>query len=131
MLKKHIINVAILSTLLLSNSQANSPAPVVGGSVISTSVSGIYATGYRASKLLSSKVYNEKGEKIGKVNDIIIGDAQNATVAIIGVGSFLGIPEKFVAIPAVLFETDDKNQLVLPQTEKADLIALPAFRYAR
>jgi len=46
------------------------------------------------------------------------------------VGNFLGIPKKFVALPAMLLATNDKNKLVLPNTEKKDLMSLPAFTYS-
>ena len=87
-------------------------------------------SGYRASKLLHSNVYNQSGEKIGTINDIIISPEKKVTVAIVTVGDFLGIPKKFVALPAMLFTTNYKNQLVLPNTEKKDLMSLPAFTYS-
>lgn len=104
-------------------------APVVGSAIVDVAVTEVYATGYRASKILHSHVYNKKGERIGKIDDFIIGSEKDVTFAIIAVGGFLGLGEKLVAVPAVLLEKNDKKQLVLPNAEKDDLKALPEFKF--
>jgi hypothetical protein len=43
---------------------------------------------WRASKLAGVSVYNESNEKIGDVNDVILGKSDNATKVILGVGGF-------------------------------------------
>jgi ribosomal 30S subunit maturation factor RimM len=43
---------------------------------------------WRASKLAGVSVYNESSEKIGDVNDVILGKSGNATKVILGVGAF-------------------------------------------
>jgi len=108
---------------------ATKTAPVVGSAVVDVAVTEVYATGYRASKILHSHVYNKKGERIGKIDDFIIGSEKDVTFAIIAVGGFLGLGEKLVAVPAVLLEKNDKKQLVLPNAEKDDLKALPEFKF--
>ena len=44
-------------------------------------------------------VYNSADEKIGTVSDLIVGPDAKITAAVIGVGGFLGIGEKEVAVP--------------------------------
>ena len=44
-------------------------------------------------------VYNGADEKIGTVSDLIVGPDAKITAAVIGVGGFLGIGEKEVAVP--------------------------------
>ena len=53
---------------------------------------------WRASKLAGVSVYNESNEKIGDVNDVILGKSGNATKVILGVGGFLGVGEHYVAV---------------------------------
>jgi sporulation protein YlmC with PRC-barrel domain len=53
---------------------------------------------WRASKLVGVNVYNESNEKIGDVNDVILGKSGTATNVILGVGRFLGMGEHFVAV---------------------------------
>jgi sporulation protein YlmC with PRC-barrel domain len=54
---------------------------------------------WRASKLVGVNVYNEAGEKIGDVNDVILDKSGKTSKAILGVGGFLGMGEYYVALP--------------------------------
>lgn len=103
--------------------------PVVGKTIITVDVAVVATTGYRASKLLGADVYNEKGEKIGILEDFIVGADDEVSVAIISVGGFLGIGGRRVAIPTELFETNHKQQIVFPHGSKKELLSLPVFNY--
>ena len=105
--------------------------PVVGGSIIDITTTSILTTGYRASKLLKADIYNENGKKIGKIDDLIIGGSGNVTFAVLSVGGFLGIDARLVAVPAVLFDRNDKGQFTLGHATKEELKSLPAFKYAK
>ena len=53
-----------------------------------------------ANDLVGKSVYNAAGERIGEIDDIVVGkSASTAPEAVIGVGGFLGIGEKKAAIP--------------------------------
>jgi sporulation protein YlmC with PRC-barrel domain len=54
---------------------------------------------WRASKFVGVDIYGANNEKIGDVNDIIVDNQGNINAVVIGVGGFLGIGEKDVAIP--------------------------------
>ena len=56
------------------------------------------AEGYRASKIIGEDVENNAGEKIGKVNDLLITRNDRVAYAILSVGGFLGIGGKLVAV---------------------------------
>jgi sporulation protein YlmC with PRC-barrel domain len=88
----------------------------------------LVATGYRASKLLHQDVYNEMGEKVGKVDDLVISTDGNLSTAIVNVGGFLGIGKHLVAIPVRQF-THIAPKAVLPKASKDELKALPKFEY--
>lgn len=137
-LNKIISTVAIASMLtsgaIAEGNQTENKAvstPVVGGTIVNVAVTEIFATGYRASKLLKSDIYNKDGDKIGTIDDFIIGGNNNVSIAILSVGGFLGLGGRNVAVPAILFETNAKGQIVLPKAKKEDLLALPEFRYAK
>ena len=104
-------------------------APIVGGSVIGISVATLSTTGYRASALLKSNVYNQDGEKIGSIDDFIVGGENEVSFAIISVGGVLGMGNRLVAIPANLFTCNKEHQIILPKASKDDLEALPVFQY--
>jgi len=53
---------------------------------------------WRASKLIGSKVKNNADETIGDINEILLTSDGSAAAAIIGVGGFLGMGEREVAV---------------------------------
>jgi sporulation protein YlmC with PRC-barrel domain len=54
---------------------------------------------WRASKLIGTRVVSSNNESVGDVNDLVIDRSGNAQAVVIGVGGFLGIGEKNVAVP--------------------------------
>jgi sporulation protein YlmC with PRC-barrel domain len=104
--------------------------PVVGGTLTAVNADIVATTGYRASKLLKADIYNDEGEKIGRLDDFIVGSEEKVSVAIVGVGGFLGMGKRMVAVPAGSFESNDQGQVVLPGATRDRLKALPAFQYA-
>lgn len=106
--------------------------PVAGRSVLGVTVVEMEAIilGWSAKKdLLGKNVQNDAKEKIGEIEDIIITPDKAASFAIIGVGGFLGLGERRVAIPFQQIKLQG-NQLVLPGATKDALKALPEFKYA-
>jgi sporulation protein YlmC with PRC-barrel domain len=86
---------------------------------------------YRASKLIGSSVVNDKSEKIGSIDDLIVTPTDHVLFAVISVGGFLGINNRFVAVPYSSLQIDDKGRkMVLPGATKDALSKLPAFHYA-
>jgi sporulation protein YlmC with PRC-barrel domain len=85
--------------------------------------------------LFGKTVVNDKNEKIGKVDDLIISPSKGsntpaASFAIIGVGGFVGIGKREVAIPTEQLKLQNK-QLTLPGATKDALKAMPPFVYQR
>ncbi len=54
---------------------------------------------WRASKLAGVPIYGPKDTNVGKISDVLMGRDGKAEYVIVGVGGFLGIGEKDVAIP--------------------------------
>ncbi len=118
--------------------EKNSAATVTEApAAVTPAATGSYATmqsasDWRSSKIVGLNVYNSKAEKIGDINDLIIDSTGAVTHAIVGVGGFLGIGEKNVAIPfASVKMTRDKDSKVTAMVEstKEALQAAPAFKY--
>jgi sporulation protein YlmC with PRC-barrel domain len=57
------------------------------------------ASQWRASKLVGVDVYGTDNAKIGDVSEVLMDAQGNAQAVVIGVGGFLGIGEKNVAVP--------------------------------
>jgi PRC-barrel domain len=54
---------------------------------------------FRSSKLVGTSVYGPGDKSIGDVNDVLIGNHGEVRAVVIGVGGFLGVGEKNVAVP--------------------------------
>ena len=108
-------------------------AQVAGSTTIGASQKEmkLVAVGWSAKKkILGTAVYNDKNEKIGTVDDIIIAPDRAVSFAIIGVGGFVGIGKHDVAIPVNQIR-EEKDRLVLPGATNEALKALPEFQYAK
>ena len=92
----------------------------------------VKADGQLASNIIGESVYNGAGdeaENIGDVNDIVFDADGNIQAVVIGVGGFLGLGEKHVAIEYDLVkwaERDGDRWLVVETTAEA-LKAQPEF----
>jgi sporulation protein YlmC with PRC-barrel domain len=90
----------------------------------------VVAKGYRASRLLGSSVVNDKNEKIGSLDDIII-DRNQVMFAVVQVGGFLGLGGRLVAVPYKTLVIDDEGKKIeLPGATKEALRGLAEFKYA-
>jgi sporulation protein YlmC with PRC-barrel domain len=86
-----------------------------------------------ASSLIGSTVYTPSDETVGDINDVIVGLDGKIQGLVIGVGGFLGLGEKDVAVKMdeITVQPQDANKgnvrLILNST-KADLEAAPEFK---
>jgi hypothetical protein len=89
----------------------------------------VVAQGYRVSRLTGSSVTNEKNEKIGTIDDFIVG--RNRTLfAVLQVGGFLGLGAHLVAVPYESPVIDDEGRTIqLPGASKDELKKLPELKY--
>jgi PRC-barrel domain len=87
------------------------------------------ASGYRASRVIGSTVYNESRDTIGTIDDLVVSPKDSVTYAILSVGGFLGLGTHLVAVPFGSLHVVDK-QMRLPGATRDSLNALPGFRYA-
>ena len=79
-------------------------------------------------EILGQAVYNEKDERVGSVEDIIVTPDKAISYGIINAGGFLGLTKHNVAVPVSQFKLVDKK-LVLPGATKDALKASPEFQY--
>ena len=93
------------------------------------SASVLAFAGGLAFAVYKADVYDTSEHKVGNVTDLMIDSSGNVTAAIIGVGGFLGVGEKDVAIPFKELRVstrDGKDWLVLNRT-KDELKTAPAY----
>ena len=124
---------AMAVTAVISMSAASAGAQVAGSSTIGVTKEEIKAVmeGWSAKKaVLGKAVYNDKNEKIGTIDDLIITPDRSVSYAIIGAGGFLGIGKHDVAIPMSQLKLE-KDKFILPGATKEALKAMPKFEYAK
>lgn len=90
MLLKYAAAGLVGSALLVGAAFAEPPAGM--------SPSSLQGSTWRASKMVGLNVYNDKNEKIGSINDLLMDKSGNVKAAVIGVGGFLGMGEHLVAV---------------------------------
>jgi sporulation protein YlmC with PRC-barrel domain len=81
-----------------------------------------------ASKVAGTNVYNQTGENIGQVEDVILDKlSNNILFAVLGFGGFLGLGEKYHAMPWSMldYDTDKEGYVVRLDTEA--LKAAPVY----
>ena len=64
-----------------------------------------------SSKLVGQDVYNNQGEKIGDVADLVIDNGKTITGVVLSVGGFLGMGEHYVLIDPSSMVLSNKNGL--------------------
>lgn len=103
------------------------PAPMTRtGSFVSTQAPDQWL----ASQVIGMNVYGPADESLGDVSDVLFDRQGNVIAAVIGVGGFLGIGQKAVAVPITMVEVvraNDTDKLVLRKT-KDELKAAPEFQ---
>ncbi len=102
-----------------------SPAPIVRDTAPSAKFSSI--TEMNAKQLVGKSVYNAAGDRIGEVDDVVVSKAGAQTAAVIGVGGFLGIGEKKVALPVNQLQVQD-NKIVALGLSEDSAKRLPEYR---
>jgi len=91
------------------------------------------ANGTTVTNYYKQTVYDPSGNKVGDVSDLIVEKDGRITAAMVGVGGFLGINEKNVAIPFDALKVSQKNNVwhLTLNTTKDELKSAPGFKYDR
>lgn len=88
------------------------------------------AMGWSVKKTLMGKnIYNDLGQKVGEVEDLIIAPDRNVSYVIVGAGGFIGIGRHDVAISVAQIQ-NKAGKLVMPGATKDSVKLLSAFTYA-
>jgi sporulation protein YlmC with PRC-barrel domain len=126
------MHILMLASIALT-APAISQAQVAGSTLIGVSVAELrdVSMGWSTKrKILGQAVFNEKDERIGSIDDVIISPDKAVSYAIINAGGFTGLTKHDVAIPVSQMKLVD-NKLVLAGATKEALKASPPFEYAR
>jgi sporulation protein YlmC with PRC-barrel domain len=101
-MKKHFAAACLLGTALSAPALAQDASPPKSTSAGSAAggqfLTQMEAAQWRGSKLVGVDVYGSDNSKIGDINEVIVDRNGQARAIVIGVGGFLGIGEKNVAV---------------------------------
>jgi sporulation protein YlmC with PRC-barrel domain len=130
-----LLTTTALTALLVGGAMAQNatttatPAPGTLGGYTATDSDNL------ATEIIGKQVYASAAadaEHIGDINNLVVGEDGSIQAAIIGVGGFLGIGEKNVAVNMDELEfvtaADNTERYILPTTKEA-LNAAPAFEW--
>lgn len=134
---------AIPAIATIAYAQTPAPAPTAAPSATTTTTTTQATTNtpqwyqrqqgeWRTSKLIGSKVKNNAGDTIGDINEIVLTSDGTAAAAIIGVGGFLGMGEREVAVQfksLQLSRDSSGNDVVKLDTTKDALKNAPVWTW--
>jgi sporulation protein YlmC with PRC-barrel domain len=120
--------------------QAPAQAPVAAGGTTTVGTGGdvrlmtdVPPNSMPVTNFYKQNVYDPGNNKIGEVDDVLLGADGKINALVIGVGGFLGIGEKHVIVPFTAVKADRKDnkwQLTM-NSSKDELKAAPGFKYDR
>lgn len=85
-----------------------------------------------ASNLMRTEVRNLQDERIGRIEDLVIGGGRQIDAVVIGVGGFLGIGERYAALPPsaiVLTRQPDGTLRAIVDATRDQLRTSPEFKF--
>jgi hypothetical protein len=120
--------VGVLAMALAACSAIGLVPQIVRSEVVVVDVVAV-AQGQRTGDLKGKSVLNEKDERIGTIDDLIIGH-DRVLFAVLQVGGFLGIGSRLVAVPYQALQISEApTKILLPGASKEALKNLPEFKY--
>ncbi len=87
-----------------------------------------------SSRLIGTNLYNMQNESLGEIEDLVIENGKTVTGVVVGVGGFLGMGERYVAIdPSSITLRVENNNVTRAtvDTTKDNLKNAPAFDYTK
>ncbi|MFZ9500580.1 MAG: PRC-barrel domain-containing protein [Beijerinckiaceae bacterium] len=86
---------------------------------------------YRVSRIIGTTVRNNQNENVGEVEDLIMEKSGDVKAAIISVGGFLGIGERWVAVnfESLTLQPDGSNWRVMLNATRDQMKSAPEFKY--
>ena len=122
---KRLIAVAALAPLMVFPAAAQDNGAAMRGGDTQITDNQI-----SASALLNENVVNANNETIGDINDVMLDRNGKVASVIVGVGGFLGMGEKDVALnfDQLKFTNNGKDLVVTSDATKDTLQAAPAYK---
>jgi PRC-barrel domain len=136
----HVTTLLVMIGVIFVSSNANAQAAADSKAqqTIGSTTSGIVKTdthaiivGWSAKRgLLGKAIFNENGQRVGAVVDLIVTRDNNTPYAIVGAGGFVGIGRHDVAAPIAAMQ-EQGERLIWPGATREIVKSMPHIMYAR
>jgi hypothetical protein len=104
---------------------------VVPGVVVTTFYA-VRPVDMTASNLMRTEVYNLQDEHIGRIEDLVIGGGREVAAVVVGVGGFLGLGQRYAALPpdkVVLMRSPTGGMRAVVDATRDSLRNSPEFKF--
>jgi hypothetical protein len=104
---------------------------VVPGAVVTTFYA-VRPVDMTASNLMRTEVYNLQDEHIGRIEDLVIGGGREVAAVVVGVGGFLGLGQRYAALPpgaVVLTRQPNGSMRAIVDATRDQLRNAPEFKF--
>jgi sporulation protein YlmC with PRC-barrel domain len=127
---KRLGSAAVLAVLLTLTFGV---APASAANPPEQTISSLPSGALPISDYYNQSVYDNKDNKVGDVNDLLVDKDGKVSAVIIGVGGFLGAGEKNVAVPFNALKLTNKNgkRYLVMDTTKEALEKAPGYTFDR
>jgi len=100
--------------------------------VLAQTAGGMVSTSHemRTSKMVGSAVYNDNGDKIGSIFDIIVKAGATEPTAIVAVGEYTGGGSRLVAFPLSKVKVEG-NKMMITGASKDLLLNMPSYVFGQ
>ena len=98
MIMKYAAAGAVVAALLVNVAQAQTPQPTAKTEASSMALNQAYKGQWRINKMIGLDVYNRENQKLGDISEILIDQTGKVQTVVLGVGGFLGVGERLVAV---------------------------------
>jgi sporulation protein YlmC with PRC-barrel domain len=117
-------SVACISATALSAQQVTTPPAEFGTRPVTSTLT----KANKASNIIGMDVRNQQNEKLGDIKDLVL-DLHTGRIAyaVLSVGGFLGIGDKYIAVPPSEFTTAPDGKSLILNADKARIEGAPGF----
>lgn len=128
----HKISTSLISASVVALMSAT-PAIAAGSenAVKGVQVEANSGTQIEADTLIGKNLLNAEGDTIGEINSVIIGESGKISAIIVGVGGFLGMGEREVAIDWNDLHIGSNQKDTRTTLTKSDLKGMPEYKFEK
>lgn len=110
---------AALAMPALAMAEDATTAPMTSKTATATAAPSAWYVGKLGEEIVGKDLYTADGTEIGEIENIVIGTNGKQPAAVLGVGGFLGLGERDVAIPLEEISMGAEDRLTTSMTKES------------